>query len=85
MAVRGYRAILSRYTCNICGIGRSNSGLSWIHTADQEEHIMQRNDQHRDDELIDLGGVIEETKGGAPNLNDTAGQQQPFGGALTDD
>lgn len=46
---------------------------------------MNRNDQNRDAELIDLGSVLEETKGGAPNLNDTAGQQQPFGGALTDD
>jgi hypothetical protein len=85
MEDRGYRANLSRYLKVRRLFGSANFGLPRIVTAIQEEHVMHRNDQHRDDELIDLGGVIEETKGGAPNLNDTAGQQQPFGGALTDD
>lgn len=31
---------------------------------------MQRNDENRDDRLIDLGTVVEETKGSAQNFND---------------
>ncbi|MDV3482008.1 benenodin family lasso peptide [Sphingobium yanoikuyae] len=37
------------------------------------------------EELIDLGSVVEETKGGAPGLGDTVIQQQLGGAGLTDD
>ena len=46
---------------------------------------MQRNDERREDDLIDLGSVIEETKGspvvGAPDTIDL----QKFGDGISDD
>lgn len=45
---------------------------------------MQRNDEHRDDELIDLGAVTEETKGRLVGINDFEGGLQASLG-LADD
>ncbi|MFA6115468.1 MAG: benenodin family lasso peptide [Sphingomonas sp.] len=45
---------------------------------------MQSIDEHREDHLIDLGAVTEETKGGSIVSNDSAGQQQGLPG-LSDD
>lgn len=45
---------------------------------------MHRNDEHHDDQLIDLGKVTELTKGGHVISNDSGGQQQGLPG-LHDD
>ena len=45
---------------------------------------MQRNDEQRDDELIDLGSVSEETRGASFISQDTEGQRLPLGG-ISDD
>jgi hypothetical protein len=52
--------------------------------ADQEERVMQRNDEQRDNELIDLGSVSEETRGASFISQDTEGQRLPLGG-ISDD
>jgi len=41
--------------------------------VDQEERVMQINDEHNDDSLIDLGSVADETKGPSGNREDIAG------------
>jgi hypothetical protein len=63
---------------------RANCELPRIVAADQEERVMQSIDEHREDHLIDLGAVTEETKGGSIVSNDSAGQQQGLPG-LSDD
>ncbi|WP_169833167.1 benenodin family lasso peptide [Sphingomonas panacis] len=45
---------------------------------------MNRSDEHRDDELIDLGSVIEQTKGMGAPFSDTGDGRQLQPG-LTDD
>lgn len=44
---------------------------------------MHRNDEHHDEQLIDLGSVTEETKGPGIGGNDGAGEQVLMG--LTDE
>ena len=45
---------------------------------------MNRNDENRDDELIDLGAVTQETKGKLVGIDDhEGGLQNPFG--ISDD
>ncbi|MDB5580799.1 MAG: hypothetical protein JWR80_5975 [Bradyrhizobium sp.] len=46
---------------------------------------MDRINELRDEDLIDLGTVADETKGGALTVNDFQGGLQPIGGGLTDD
>ncbi|QJR02790.1 benenodin family lasso peptide [Sphingobium yanoikuyae] len=46
---------------------------------------MERNDDRNLDELIDLGSVVDETKGGSPGANDTVIQLQRLGIGLEDD
>ncbi len=46
---------------------------------------MERNDDHKVDYLIDLGSVVEETKGGASGSGDTVIQLQRLGIGLEDD
>lgn len=47
---------------------------------------MERYDERNSDELIDLGSVVEETKGNAPGLGDSFMlQQQRAGIGLADD
>jgi hypothetical protein len=57
-------------------------GLSQASAADQEEHIMHRNDEAA--ERLDLGSVVTETKGNGQLSADQNGQPQiPVG--LSDD
>ncbi|SFG36688.1 hypothetical protein SAMN05518801_1201 [Novosphingobium sp. CF614] len=46
---------------------------------------MERNDDRNVDELIDLGSVHAETKGGAMSGDDSFLQRQPTGIGLEDD
>jgi hypothetical protein len=46
---------------------------------------MERNDDHNFDDLIDLGSVVEETKGSAAGAGDTVIQRQLMGIGLEDD
>ncbi|WP_156029061.1 benenodin family lasso peptide [Sphingobium sp. DC-2] len=46
---------------------------------------MERNDDHNSDSLIDLGSVVEETKGGAMSGQDGFLQRQATGIGLEDD
>ena len=46
---------------------------------------MERNDDKNSENLIDLGSVITETKGGMPGANDTVIQLQRLGIGLEDD
>jgi len=62
----------------------ANFALPWIVTADQEERVMNRDDENRGQELIDLGSVSQETKGASFIDQDTDGQRLPVGG-ISDD
>lgn len=46
---------------------------------------MERNDDKTSENLIDLGSVVAETKGGSPGANDTVIQLQRMGIGLEDD
>jgi len=46
---------------------------------------MQRNDEHHDDELIDLGLAIAETKGANQGQSDAEGQPRSLIGGISDD
>ena len=45
---------------------------------------MHRNDEHHDDELIDLGSVIAETKGANQGQSDAEGQPRSLIGGISD-
>src|SRR3546814_1163308 len=53
--------------------------------AISEECVMERNDDRNVDDLIDLGSVLEETKGASLAGSDTFNQRQPGGFGLEDD
>lgn len=46
---------------------------------------MERNDDRNVDELIDLGSVLEQTKGAALSGSDTFNNRQPGGFGIEDD
>jgi hypothetical protein len=46
---------------------------------------MERNDDRSVEALIDLGSVVEETKGNAPGMGDSFALQQQAGIGLADD
>lgn len=80
----GYRVNLSRY------IPTADRRVALIFdcrcfAAIDEECVMERNDDRNLDELIDLGSVVDETKGGSPGANDTVIQLQRLGIGLEDD
>lgn len=84
-AIRGYCAILSGYMRGKELQQGPTSELPQITVADQEERAMQRNDEHRDDDLIDMGSLAQQTKGQQDGINDFENGRQLALGGLSDD
>lgn len=66
----GYPANLAGYILAKLVLFHAIFVLSQLLATKHEEYPMQRNDENRDDRLIDLGAIVEETKGSAQNFND---------------
>ena len=58
-------------------------GLPQAFAADEKEHVMDRINEQRDEDLIDLGAASAETKGPPGVLNDSQGQL--IGAGISDD
>jgi len=75
---------MSRYICvdrflnSLALAGRTLAAL-------EKECVMERNDDRSVEALIDLGSVVEETKGNAPGMGDSFALQQQAGIGLADD